>query len=181
MRGGKGEGPDGVKSPVFFLLAPSFHYQTETNKPLIDMKKIASACLLAALGTNLAPAQDVGKKNNAEEVMVEVLAETSCSWDGAMLPNYPTTTPKITILRYKFPAHQRLSLHTHSIINCGAMLKGELTIVTKDGRERTFKKGDAVMEMIGTVHYGENRGDEDAEVIMFYAGTEGLPLKEEAK
>lgn len=35
--------------------------------------------------------------------------------------------------------------------------------------------------MIGTVHYGENRGDEPAEVIMFYAGTEGLPLKEEAE
>lgn len=37
------------------------------------------------------------------------------------------------------------------------------------------------MEMISAVHYGENRGDEEAEVIMFYAGTEGLTLKEEAK
>ena len=61
------------------------------------------------------------------------------------------------------------------------MLKGELTIVTIDGREHTFRVGDTVMEMIGTVHYGENRGDEPAEVIMFYAGTEGLPLKEEAE
>ena len=35
--------------------------------------------------------------------------------------------------------------------------------------------------MIGTVHYGENRSDEPAEVVMFYAGTEGLALKEEVK
>lgn len=146
------------------------------------MKKIISACLLSVFGINGALAQKVkSNKNKKDEVKVEVLTETSCSWDGATLPNYPTTRPKITILRYNFPAHQRLSPHTHSIINCGVMLKGKLTIVTKDGCEHTFKKGDVVMEMIGTVHYGENRGDEDAEVIMFYAGTEGLPLKEEAK
>lgn len=146
------------------------------------MKKLVLAGLLAIFGIICVWAQNVEKnKNGKEEVKVDVLAETSQSWDGATLPNYPTTTPKITILRYKFPAHQRLSPHTHSIINCGVMLKGELTIVTLDGREHTFKEGDVVMEMIGTVHYGENRGNEDAEVIMFYAGTEGLPLKEEAK
>ena len=44
-----------------------------------------------------------------------------------------------------------------------------------------LKAGDALVEMIGTVHYGENRGDEPAEVVMFYAGTEGLALKEEVK
>jgi hypothetical protein len=35
--------------------------------------------------------------------------------------------------------------------------------------------------MIGDAHYGENRGNEPAEVIMFYAGTEGLALKEDVK
>lgn len=143
------------------------------------MKKNVSACLLAAMGIVGASAE-TGQSNN-NEVRTDVLAVTSSSWDGATLPNYPTTTPQITILRYTFPAHQRLSPHLHSIINCGVVLKGELTIVTMDGREHTFKEGDAVMEMIGTVHYGENRGDEPAEVIMFYAGAEGLPLKEEAK
>lgn len=146
------------------------------------MKKVVLASLLATLGIGSVCAQSKEKdKSGNAEVKVDVLAETSQSWDGATLPDYPATTPKITILRYTFPAHQRLSPHTHSIINCGVMLKGELTIVTMDGREHTFKEGDVVMEMIGTVHYGENRGDEDAEVIMFYAGTEGLPLKKEAK
>ena len=145
----------------------------------MNMRKTVSACLLAAIGIVGASAE-TGQSNN-NEVRTDVLAVTSSSWDGATLPNYPTTTPQITILRYTFPAHQRLSPHLHSIINCGVVLKGELTIVTMDGREHTFKEGDAVMEMIGTVHYGENRGDEPAEVIMFYAGAEGLPLKEEAK
>lgn len=146
------------------------------------MKKLALVALLAIFGIVCAWAQNPEKNKNAkEEVKVDILGETSQSWDGATLPNYPATTPKITILRYTFPAHQRLSPHVHSIINCGVMLKGELTIVAMDGREHTFKEGDVVMEMIGVVHYGENRGNEEAEVIMFYAGTEGLPLKEEAK
>lgn len=85
------------------------------------------------------------------------------------------------MLRYIFPPHVKLKPHRHFIINCGVMLKGELTIVTLDGREKTFKAGDAIVEMIGDAHYGENRGNETAEVIMFYAGSEGLMLKEEVK
>ncbi len=121
---------------------------------------------------------EVNKEPTRLEVKVDKLAETSCSWDGATLPNYPATTPQITILRYTFPPHQVLPAHRHLVINCGVVLKGELTIVTTDGRERTFKAGDAVVEMVGTVHSGENRGDEPVELIMFYAGTEGLLLKE---
>ena len=136
------------------------------------MKKIVPILLIATLGINSGSAQEPqNKKSEQAEVKVEKLAETSCSWDGATLPNYPATTPQITILRYTFPPHQRLSAHRHFIINCGVMLKGELTIVTTD----------ALVEMIGTVHYGENRGDEPAEVVMFYAGTEGLALKEEVE
>ena len=30
------------------------------------------------------------------------------------------------------------------------------------------------------VHYGENRGDGETEMVMFYAGTEGVPLSESA-
>ena len=137
--------------------------------------------MLVVGGNSNSAQQPKNKKIGQENVKIEKLAETSCSWDGAVFPNYPTSTPKITILRYTFPPHKRLSPHRHFIINCGVMLKGELTIVTIDGREHTFRVGDTVMEMIGTVHYGENRGDAPAEVIMFYAGTEGLPLKEEAE
>ncbi len=131
--------------------------------------------------SHLSAKEESDRKPEQSAVKVEKLAETSCSWDGATLPNYPATTPQITILRYTFPPHQVLPVHRHLIINCGVLLKGELTIVTTDGRERTFKAGDAVVEMVGTVHSGENRGDEPAELIMFYAGTEGLALKEDAK
>ncbi|MGL5938447.1 MAG: cupin domain-containing protein [Phocaeicola sp.] len=109
-------------------------------------------------------------------VKIEKLIETSQSWDGVNLPNYPTGEPVITIMKYTFPPKMRLDEHSHSIINCGVMLSGELTVITKEGTEKTFHKGDAVAEVINGIHYGENRGDEPAEIIMFYVGEPNTPL-----
>ena len=55
--------------------------------------------------------------------------------------------------------------------------KGELTLVREsDGKETTVHPGEAVVETLGTVLHGENRGDETTEVIVFYLSKEGLPL-----
>lgn len=145
------------------------------------MKKHLIISLVFAFIAGIANAQQTSsnmQEKNNQEVKVEVIAQTSNSWDGKPLPNYPTTAPQITMMRYTFPPKVKLAPHRHFIINFGVMLKGELTIVTLDGREKTFRAGDPIVEMIGDAHYGENRGDETAEVIIYYAGTEGLNLKE---
>lgn len=115
------------------------------------------------------------------EVKVEMLAETSSSWDGTPLPSYPEGQPQITVLRYTFPAHKILDNHYHTIISSGLVLQGELTIVAKDGNEKTFQTGEALVEAAGTMHYGENRGDIPVEVIVFYAGKQGIPLSIKSK
>lgn len=114
-----------------------------------------------------------------EGIEVKALAVATQSWDNAPLPYYPKGKPEVTILHYMFPAHTKLTMHVHDIINAGMVLSGEVTIVASDGREHTFKKGDVIVETCGKPHYGENRGSEDAEVIMFYAGAKGQPLKRE--
>ena len=53
---------------------------------------------------------------------------------------------------------------------------GALTVVAEDGTERTFRAGEGIIEMVGTLHYGENRGDEPAELVMCYVGAEDAPL-----
>lgn len=106
----------------------------------------------------------------------ERLAASSSSWNGAPLPAYPVERPFVTLLRIVVPPHARLARHTHPVINAGVVLRGELTVVADDGTERTFRAGEGIIEMVGTLHYGENRGDEPVELVMFYAGTEGTPL-----
>ena len=108
------------------------------------------------------------------------VAETASSWDGAPLPAYPAGRPQVTILRATIPPHATLPRHTHAVVNAGVILRGELTVVSDNGTERTFRAGEGIVELVGTVHYGENRGDGETEMVMFYAGTEGVPLSESA-
>ena len=111
-----------------------------------------------------------------QEVKVEKLIETSNAWDGSSLPAYPQTQPVITINKYTFPPHSVTNLHFHKIINCGVILSGTLTVVGEDGTSKSFHAGDPIVETVGTIHHGENRGDEDVVVLMFYAGDGITPL-----
>lgn len=111
-------------------------------------------------------------------IAVTRVAETSVSWDGALLPSYPQGTPQVTILRATVPPRATIALHTHAVINAGMILRGELTVVSETGAERTFRAGEGVVELVGTAHYGENRGDAETELVVFYAGTAGAPLSE---
>ncbi|MGL5912636.1 MAG: cupin domain-containing protein [Bacteroidales bacterium] len=145
---------------------------------IFKMRKLTILFLVAAAFMQISCTEKQAQKQteSSPEVLIEKIAETSQSWDGANLPNYPEGQPVITIMRYVFPPKMRLDEHYHSIINCGVVMSGELTIITREGIEKTFKKGDAIIEIINGIHYGENRGDEPAEIIMFYAGEPDSPL-----
>ena len=59
----------------------------------------------------------------------------------------------------------------------GVVNKGALTLVREsDKKEITIQTGGAVVETVGTVHHGENRGNDTVEVIVFYLSQEGMPL-----
>lgn len=97
-----------------------------------------------------------------------VLLRERTSWDGAVLPDYPSGKPEIVCVRHEFPAGERLPLHHHPVINFGLVEKGELTVISVDGREKVIKAGEPLVEMVDTVHYGENRGTETVILTMFY-------------
>ena len=106
----------------------------------------------------------------------ERIAASSSSWNGEPLPAYPVGRPLVSLLRILIPPHARLEVHVHPVVNAGVVLRGELTVVAGNGTERTFRPGEGIVEMVGTLHYGENRGDDEVELVMFYAGAEGVPL-----
>ncbi|MDE6022604.1 MAG: cupin domain-containing protein [Muribaculaceae bacterium] len=120
----------------------------------------------------------MSKKSELENtgIISTKIIETSTAWDGTALPNYPQAAPEISIYKYTFPPHTVTNPHFHRIINCGVVLSGTLTIVCKDGRYHDFHAGEPLVEADEEIHHGENRGDEDAVVIMFYAGGGNIPL-----
>ena len=116
------------------------------------------------------------KYDDAKEIEIIDLARTSQSWDGVELPNYPVGKPELVVRRYVFPRGSKLGWHHHPVMNYGILQQGELTIVGLDGRETTVRAGEAVVEMVGTVHHGENRGDQTVILDMFYISQEGTPI-----
>ena len=134
------------------------------------MKRFLYAACLTLMLSGYAWALDV------DTVTVDVLAKSSSSWNGETLPAYLQGEPEVTILKVVIPAKAELALHQHPVINAGVLLKGELTVVTKDNKTLHLKAGDPIVEVVNTWHYGINEGNEPAEIIVFYAGIQGKPI-----
>ena len=140
---------------------------------------LAAATLVA--GTLLATVACSKTKTEQEEptqetIEVSELLRTSHSWDEAPLPDYPEGKPELVAVRYVFPVGQKLGWHHHEVMNYGIVEQGELTIIGLDGKEKVVHQGEAVVEMVGTIHHGENRGSVPVILNMFYISQEGKPL-----
>lgn len=103
-----------------------------------------------------------------KQVETTELFRTSQSWDGAALPDYPKGRPELVAVKYVIPQGSKLGWHHHDAMNHGVLVQGELTIVAQDGSEKVVHEGEAIVEMVGTVHHGENRGKKPVVLYMFY-------------
>lgn len=106
----------------------------------------------------------------------KLLLESHLSWNGDSLPSYPEGKPKISIVKVTIPPQSELPRHYHPVINAGVLLKGTLTVVDAKGNTLHLKAGDPIIEVVDVVHYGKNEGKEPAEIVVFYAGTEGKEI-----
>ena len=111
-----------------------------------------------------------------QQVQSTELIRTSQSWDGVELPDYLQGKPEIVGMKYEIPAGQKLGIHYHPVMNFGILVQGELTIISEDGLEKVVHEGEAIVEMVGTVHHGENRGSKPVILYMFYLSQKDLPL-----
>ncbi len=146
----------------------------KTNK-----KSLCAVMAAALVGLNLS-VSSCSENANASETPKpesEELLKTSQSWDGAELPDYLDGKPELRVLKVKLPPHSSLPKHHHDVMSYGVVNKGQLTIVREsDGKETTIHEGEAVVETVGTVHHGENRGNVTTEIVVFYLSKEGMPI-----
>lgn len=113
---------------------------------------------------------------SASLVQTTELTRSSQSWDGAELPDYLQGRPELVAIKYEFPAGQKLGWHHHPVMNYGILVQGELTIIDQYGNEKVVHEGEAVVEMVNTIHHGENRGTKPVILYMFYLSQPGMPL-----
>ena len=103
----------------------------------------------------------------------EPLLKTSTSWDGGELA-YPEGQAEITAIKLTAKDGQWAPFHCHPMPTLGYILSGTVKVQLMNGQEATFKQGESVVEVMRTLHRGQGVGG-DAELVVFYAGAEGLP------
>ena len=145
----------------------------------MKLRKYTKWAIIAAIICSinlLSSCKKATDQNQITEVTRTELLRTSHSWDGAQLPDYPQGCPEIVAMKYVIPAGQKLGWHHHVALNYGVLVQGELTIIGLDGKTKILREGEAIVEMVNTVHYGENRGTEPVVLYMFYATQKDTPL-----
>jgi quercetin dioxygenase-like cupin family protein len=115
------------------------------------------------------------------QIRVEQLLQTTRSWDGTEYAGYLSGQPQITVLKITVPRNTTLDWHQHPMISTGYVLSGQIILEKKDTREhKTIHAGEALAECVNTIHRGYTT-DRPAELIVFYAGSTGVPLSIKAK
>ena len=109
-------------------------------------------------------------------IQSETLLQSRSSWDGQPYVAYPAGRPELSVLKITIPPHTQLKWHTHPMPNAAYILSGELALERKeDGKKQHYTAGQVVPEMVDALHRGMT-GDAPVTLIVFYAGTEGMPL-----
>ena len=108
-------------------------------------------------------------------VTITELVHSTKQWDREALPSYPSGQAEIKVLRIKIPSGVTLPWHYHPVINAAVILKGRLELYTKDGMTKSFGAGEALIEVVDTVHAGKAVGPDDVDLVVFYAGSKGMP------
>lgn len=141
------------------------------------MFKPGPACLLLAMITlgGCVTAQTYGI-SGASGVESTVLLKSSSSWDGMSYDAYPGGIPELTVLNIKIPANTALNWHEHPMPNAAYVVSGHLKVETREsGQSILLKPGDVLPEMVNRQHRGVT-GNTAVELVVFYAGTAGMPL-----
>lgn len=103
----------------------------------------------------------------------EVLLDTDTSWDGGTFA-YPTGKAQITAVTIHLEPGQDLPFHCHPVPTMGYVQHGSLDVETASGDKQRFEEGDAVVEVMNTLHRGRAVGG-PVDIVVFYAGAEGVP------
>ena len=142
------------------------------------MLAILVICSVTAVSVSLSSCEKANAQEDDQTPKVASieLIRTDKSWDGVELPDYLQGKPEIVGIKYYIPAGQKLGMHYHPVMNFGILVEGDLTIISKDGLEKVVHEGEAVVEMVNTVHHGENRGTKPVVLYMFYLSQKDQPL-----
>jgi quercetin dioxygenase-like cupin family protein len=134
--------------------------------------KVWWSLVCGVLALALAGAATADEYRNVE---VKKLVTSSTASNGQPLAYLQTDKPEVSALIVTIPPGGETGWHQHPVPVYAYVLEGELTVQMKDGAKYSFKQGEAVLEVMNTLHNGFNAGGKKVALVVFYTGAVGVP------
>ena len=135
----------------------------------MNMKKGIIVLIIALL---LAPSVYAEEYKNVE---VTKLITSTTSANGQPLSYLDTNNAEVTALLVRFAPGNATGWHKHPVPVYAYVLEGILNVELKDGKQYLFRKGEAILEVMNTLHNGYNSGNVPTTLVVFYTGAVGTP------
>src|SRR6516225_1922901 len=120
--------------------------------------------------------QAMAVEDTQSAIRSETLLRSSSSWDDEPYKSYPPGQPELSVLKITLQPHTKLEWHSHPVPSAAYIVAGELIVERKkDGKKQHCAAGQAVSETVDTLHRGI-AGNKPVVLIVFYAGSRGVPI-----
>ncbi len=135
---------------------------------------IASVARESATVAPEQPAKDkaVGYDN---KIKVSPLLISSTTADGAPIVYPKTDNPEVRILMIDIPPGTETGWHKHPMPCYGYIVSGSITVELENGTKNKFEAGQALAEVVNTLHNGKNTGTETTRILMVVTGAKDVP------
>ncbi|WP_342118070.1 cupin domain-containing protein [Pseudoduganella sp. OTU4001] len=120
-------------------------------------------------------AQPAFALDQSATVKVTPLLKSATSWNGAQL-SWPAGQAEVTALQIEITPGAETGWHLHPVPSFAYVMEGELEVSLKDGAVKRFTAGQALAEVVSTMHNGRNVGSGPVKLVVFYVGATGSTL-----
>ncbi len=108
-------------------------------------------------------------------VTAKVLTKTTVTGNGQKISYPQTDRAEVTAMTVELAPGAETGWHKHPVPVYAYVVSGNLTVELEDRKQLAFKAGDAIIEVVNTLHNGRNSGSEPVKLAVFYLGAEGVP------
>lgn len=130
--------------------------------------------VIASIYLSFCPLPTQGDDYNSG-VSATVLKKSIVTGNGKKIVYPATDKAEVTAMMVELAPCAETGWHAHPIPVYAYVVSGTLDVELEGGQVITYQSGDAIFEVVNTLHNGRNQGFDTVRLAVFYTGVEGTP------